>query len=88
MKRRNKKHGILTLSLIQLVYETNIKKHGRLTCYLCLLPIDLGNDHLKHKTPLSRGGKHEYNNLDVACKECNFKKHTKTVEEYRKVGVS
>ena len=61
----------LSIQTIQVVYEDNIKKYGTLTCYLCLNPIEFKQDSLEHKTPLSRGGTNEYNNLAVACKKCN-----------------
>ena len=79
--RRSRIKG-LTVKLIQLVYEDNIKQHGTLTCYLCLEPISFGGDHLEHKTPLSRGGTNEYNNLAVACAKCNQKKGNKTDMEF------
>ena len=74
----------LTVQLIQMVYEDNIKRNGTLTCYLCLCQIPFGKDHLEHKVPLSRGGSNEYQNLDVACQSCNSHKYNKTEEEYRK----
>jgi len=74
----------LNIKTIQMVYEDNIKKYGTLTCYLCEKPIEFKKDNLEHKTPLSRGGTNEYNNLAVACKSCNCKKHAKTEQEYRK----
>jgi len=83
INRRAKSKG-LTIALIQLVYEDNIKRYGTLTCYLCLLPIPFGKDHLEHKTPLSRGGNNKYRNLAVACETCNCKKNRKTEVEYRK----
>lgn len=73
----------LTKKLIQLIYENNIKKYGTLTCYLCLKYINFGDDNLEHKIPISRGGINEYNNLAVAHKNCNCKKHSKTEKEYR-----
>lgn len=76
---------LLTLDTIQQVYEENIKKYGTLTCYLCLNPIDFGKDHLEHKTPISRGGKNNRDNLDVSCQYCNCRKHDKTELEYREV---
>jgi len=78
-----KKGGKLTVKIIQLVYEDNIKKYGTLTCYLCEKPIEFGKDQLEHKTPLCRGGTNEYNNLAIACQFCNCSKHDKTEAEYR-----
>lgn len=74
--------GELSMQTLQQVYEDNIKKFGTLTCYLCLKPIDFGQDTLEHKTPLSRGGTNAKENLGIAHKSCNDKKHTKTVDEF------
>ena len=76
--------GKLTIKTLQLVYEDNIKQFGTLTCYLCLNPIEFGKDELEHKTPITRGGTNEYNNLGIACKSCNSSKHDKTEVEYRR----
>ncbi len=80
--RLEKSAGELTVATIQRVYEDNIKKHGTLTCYLCLVPIPFKKDDLEHKVPLSRGGTNLYENLAVACRRCNITKRDKTVEEY------
>lgn len=84
-KHREKLLGKLSLKTIQMVYEDNIKKYGTLTCYLCLEPIEFKQDSLEHKTPICRGGTHEYNNLAVAHRSCNSRKKEKTEEEYRRV---
>ncbi len=81
--RRRKLVGKIDAGTIQLVYEDNIKQYGTLTCYLCLNTIKFGFDTIDHKIPLSRGGNHEYNNLEIACRNCNCKKNAKTVEEYK-----
>lgn len=83
---RMKIAGELSIKTIQLVYEDNIKKYGTLTCYLCELPVPFGKDQLEHKTPISRGGKNIYVNLEIACKKCNCKKGSKTFEEYKMVA--
>ncbi len=91
-KYNKKQAGLLTIKTIQLVYEDNIKKYGTLTCYLCKKPIDMQlkffnkitSEHLEHKTPLSRGGSNDYENLGIACSRCNIRKHDKTVAEYKK----
>lgn len=73
----------LTLAMVQRVYEANIAKYEVLTCYLCFKPIVNNNDSLEHSTPLSRGGSNNYDNLGVAHRSCNAKKHTKTLEEWK-----
>ncbi len=75
----------LSIQTVQQVYEDNIKRYGTLTCYLCELPVEFGQDHLEHKTPLSRGGTNEKENLGIACEHCNLSKNNKTEEEYRTV---
>jgi 5-methylcytosine-specific restriction endonuclease McrA len=75
--------GQITLEILQQIYEDNIKRYGTLTCYLCLHPTPFGKDHLEHKIPLSRGGKDERDNLDIACQHCNLSKGNKTVEEFK-----
>lgn len=82
-KRRSYDVAPIKLEIIQLVYENNIKKYGKLTCYLCLKPIIFGNDCIEHKTPLSRGGNNKIPNLDIACRSCNCKKYNKTESEYK-----
>ncbi len=82
-RQNSKNAGKLTVIIIQEVYEDNIKRYGTLTCYLCEKPIKFGNDHLEHKTPLSRGGTNDYKNLAVSCEICNCRKHNKTEKEYR-----
>lgn len=77
--------GVLTLEVLQRVYEDNIIKFGTLTCYLCKTSIPFGDDVLEHKLTASRGGTNEYSNLGIAHTLCNNKKRQKTEEEYREV---
>lgn len=81
---RRRKNGRVKLKTIQLVYEDNIKKYGTLTCYLCLKPIEFGKDSIDHKIPISRGGNHNYENLEIAHLKCNYKKHLLTYDEWKK----
>ena len=81
-KKRYAAAGKMTMQEIQRVYEDNIKEYGTLTCVYCLNAIIFGNDSIDHKTPLIRGGKHCYDNLAIACRNCNSKKHTKTYSEF------
>jgi len=82
-KERFRNGGKLTIQDIQKVYEDNIKKYGTLTCYLCYISIQFGEDSIDHKTPLSRGGTNVKENLDIAHFVCNCRKHNRTEEEYR-----
>jgi 5-methylcytosine-specific restriction endonuclease McrA len=83
-KVRNLKRGSNPISrlMLQTVYEDNIKKYGTLTCYLCLKPIEFGEDHIDHMMTVSRGGSSEISNLSISCPKCNLSKYNKTVEEF------
>jgi len=83
--RKAKKYrgGPALANIIQRVYEDSIKKYGTLTCYLCEEPVKFGKDQLEHKTPVSRGGGHTYENLGVSCAKCNNRKRQMTEKEYR-----
>jgi 5-methylcytosine-specific restriction endonuclease McrA len=39
--------------------------------------------HIDHRIPVSRGGKHDFDNLCVACEPCNLSKASLTPEEWR-----
>ena len=55
-------------------------------CYLCGTELMFHIDnavHIEHKTPLSRMGKHSYENTALACVTCNLSKSDKTEAEYR-----
>ena len=72
----------LTAETVQRVYEDNIKQFGTLTCILCGKLVEFADSSLEHLTPLSRGGTNNYDNLGVAHKHCNYKKHAMTLDEW------
>lgn len=51
-------------------------------CGICSLLIE-GEHHIDHIVPLSRGGKHEVTNLQLAHPYCNRSKFTKLPEEMK-----
>jgi 5-methylcytosine-specific restriction endonuclease McrA len=53
------------------------------TCAYCGRTMRSVEKSLDHVVPLHRGGAHSITNVVVACKPCNFSKHTRTVEEWR-----
>lgn len=75
--------GKLTTKMIQEVYEANIRRYSRLTCYLCGGSVEFGADSLDHRIPLARGGTNQVNNLEIAHRSCNSQKHILTEEEFR-----
>ena len=50
-------------------------------CFLCHSELQDDN-HIEHKTPLSRGGAHAMDNLGLAHAECNMSKGTMTHAEW------
>jgi len=49
-------------------------------CGYCTEPLTIY--HLEHKTPLSRGGLHAWENVCLSCQPCNSRKQTKTLDEF------
>jgi len=67
--------------------ETNIKTKELKTwleqkrntpCPYCGEPAT----HIDHIIPLSKGGTHTWDNIEIICKTCNFAKNDKTKEEF------
>ena len=57
------------------------REEPQVRCYLCNKMIPMGDRHVDHITPLSKGGEHRPSNLAVACKTCNLKKSAKLPAE-------
>ena len=72
--------GRFTAEDIRNMYATQGAK-----CYYCSISIEDGY-HIDHMLPISRCGTNSPENLCLACAPCNFKKHTKTAEEFISVG--
>jgi 5-methylcytosine-specific restriction endonuclease McrA len=53
-----------------------------LTCRYCASDC-AGNFHIDHVVPLSRGGKHETQNLAIACASCNVRKNSKDAATFQ-----
>lgn len=68
--------GTITPALVRRMY----KDQGGRCLYCDVILADVY--HADHKTPLSRGGTNEPENLALACAECNLRKYTKTAGEY------
>jgi len=55
-------------------------------CFYCNKPFFNGTLeaklHIDHKTPLSRGGVDNIENIALACPSCNLSKHDKTADEF------
>jgi 5-methylcytosine-specific restriction endonuclease McrA len=50
-------------------------------CYLCDTRLDGRRITIDHVIPLARGGTHTLDNLRVACRSCNSRKHTRAIAE-------
>lgn len=69
-------------SIVERIHRTAIITRDNSTCYLCDQYLEPDQITLDHVIPLVRGGSHTTDNLKVACRSCNCKKHTMTAEEY------
>ena len=72
-KRKMMGPGVRTSELRDLLERSAGK------CYYCGVA---GADTVDHRTPISRGGLHQISNLVVACRGCNFRKHSRTDVEF------
>lgn len=52
-------------------------------CYLCGNHLDLEDITVDHVKPIACGGTNAIENLKIACKECNVKKGSKSLEEFK-----
>ncbi len=80
--RANKKQAELgDQALIAAVYH-KAQTALRVRCPYCSKYPKIGERHVDHKVPLSKGGPHCADNLAICCGTCNIQKHDRTVEEY------
>ncbi|HDY87510.1 MAG TPA: hypothetical protein ENH82_05255 [bacterium] len=60
------------------------EQNGR--CYYCGIKIELyKNLNIEHCIPKSRNGTGSKHNLVLSCYECNMKKNTRTIDEFREL---
>jgi 5-methylcytosine-specific restriction endonuclease McrA len=84
-QRRNaleSENGLLSRSQLQ-AYKRLLIAEQDGKCYICDKAITIGTMEVDHKTPVTRGGTDDRENLGGACLLCNRDKHNKTEEEYR-----
>jgi 5-methylcytosine-specific restriction endonuclease McrA len=61
-------------------YEKVLFEVQKGLCFYC--DTLLGEYHIEHMVPLSRGGMHDRKNIVLSCPDCNLRKGTRTVEEF------
>ena len=61
--------------------KKTIYANGNGRCALCGKPIEFKKMTVDHKTPLSKGGTNALDNLQPACRVCNFMKQDMLMEE-------
>ena len=55
-------------------------------CYYCGIEIaEYKNLNIEHCIPKSRNGTGSKHNIALSCYECNMKKNTRTIDEFRKL---
>lgn len=70
---------VITPENLMALYE----KQGH-KCAYCGLELNALITAVDHKTPISKGGEHTLDNIQLLCHNCNISKFTMTDEEYRK----
>ena len=73
--------GTFTKKDVQALYSAQ----GGL-CFYCPTSLE-GGYHVDHKTPLSRGGSNNAENIALSCASCNLRKHARTAEEFKELLV-
>ena len=63
------------------VDKAAVRERDKDTCYLCGLPVDVSDMHFDHVVPVSRGGRHQFDNLRVTHSWCNQRKGKWLLEE-------
>lgn len=75
--------------ILQADYDAILESQNGLCAYCNKMMLTEGNPHhpdyynLEHVWPVSRNGAHVLDNFVYACNECNLKKGTKTIEEWK-----
>lgn len=73
---RRRINGTVKKGVTDQVITENMFQYGRITCEKCKEECE-ANYHIDHIKPISKGGTHEYHNLQVLCAKCNMEKHTR-----------
>ena len=82
-KRRAMKHRVSVSrdrDALMAIYRI-AREEQDVSCYLCGEHIPMGQRHVDHMVPLSRGGAHSPENLGIAHAFCNISKGVRLVEE-------
>lgn len=66
----------------EILLMNNIRKSNE-RCYYCGCGVKESKRTVDHKTPISRGGETQEDNLVMSCQKCNNEKDFFTEEEYR-----
>lgn len=70
----------------ELINKTTVWQEDLGICGICLKPADPDDWHLDHVIPLSRGGTHTYDNVQVSHPRCNTSKGNKLPCEMNERG--
>jgi len=68
---------VTRVDTVKLFYDSPKK------CFYCGKELTLKTMTIDHFVPLSKGGKHEIENLRICCRTCNTSKGAKLYEEWR-----
>lgn len=81
MKRRIK---MMDNGPVEDILLTDLCCRDKWICGICNRPVKRSEASIDHKLPVSRGGTHTWNNVQLAHDVCNKRKWAKTPEEFAK----
>lgn len=81
-KQRAKRRQVVPTEA-ELIRKPDIWERDQGVCGICQLPADADNWHLDHVTPLSRGGDHTHDNVQVSHPTCNLRKNNRLQDEMK-----
>lgn len=79
--RRRRKALLKGATTIETFTKVEIWERDEGVCGICDLPADTNDWHLDHVIPLSRGGQHTWENVQVSHPKCNLSKKAKLPSE-------
>jgi len=86
--RRNREYRLKNIKGSHSVEEwKNLCETSKWICSYCGKMLDKNTVTKDHLIPIVRGGTNFINNITLACRNCNSKKHVKTPDEYMREAV-
>ena len=80
-RANDKRRAVKKSAFVLDVSRAEIAERDGYRCYMCGVSADEKTGHMDHLIPYSKGGRHEPNNVALACERCNLSKCDKITPE-------